>query len=382
MKLNRDTKVTIALGILWLITQAALLCFFGINAKNEALKYIKQAYFFMQQNRFEEPKYIFYSLPILLIALSIKIKAGYILFVVVQILFNGISSIAFYKTARYFLKTNSLAVVATVIFITFVPYQTWNSFLYTESVFLSLSTTFIYTFTLPENNKVIHLMRLALLFLLVFTRPLGLLYLPVLCFFYLATSKENRKIKIALICSVLFLMYTTFNYLYNGGAGMDILKPQKDGNIICLLPSGLMNKNLNITASDKPLNDLAFYIFHNSSHFFQLASLRLLSFFNLFRNSYSASHNIYLVVNMCLLYVFSIASILRSSLFKQKVYRYIFIPLSAIFCLGVMLQCDDYNSRFTMPLFPLIIIMAIDGMNVLLFRPQRKKESLGFRRPL
>ena len=376
MKLNRDTTVTIALGILWLITQAALLRFFGINVKNEALKYIEQAHFFMQQNRFEEPKYVFYSLPILLIALSIQTKAGYVLFVVVQILLNGISSIAFYKTARYFLKTNSLSVIATAIFITFVPYQTWNSFLYTESVFLSLSTIFIYTFILPENNNVIHLIRLVLLFLLVFTRPLGLLYLPVLCFFYLATSKSNRKIKIVFICSVLVLVYAALNYLYNGGTDMDILKPQKDGNIICLLPSGLMNRDLKIKATDKPLNDLVFYIFHNPSHFFQLALLRLLSFFNLFRNSYSALHNIYLVINMCLLYAFSIGSILKSSLLKQKLYRYVFIPLLTIFCLGVMLQCDDYNSRFTMPLFPLIIIMAIDGMNVLLFRPQKKNEGL------
>ena len=73
-------------------------------------------------------------------------------------------------------------------------------------------------------------------------------------------------------------------------------------------------------------------------------------------------HNMYVVICMVVLYGGLVLSVIKSKLIKHPAFAYIFLPLLLILCMGVMLQCDDYNSRFSMPLFPWIILLATDGM--------------------
>lgn len=359
------------LAFLWLSVQSILLYTEGIGIKDEAIKYIEQANLLLHQHSLEGRKYIFYLLPVLLIALSILLKLSFAFAVIIQILINAFSTIGFYVFAKQLSNNNkAIAVTATAFLITFIPYQTWNTFLYTESIFLSLSILLFYSFTVSGNKqKLIHLIRICLLISLLLSRPLGLLYVPAVGLYYLQRTLLPYYVKIILSIAVTLVLYATFNYLYTAGNDMDILKPVKDGNIICFLPTQYADASLNLQQTNNPLNDLGYYILNNPLHFIKLAALRTVSFFNLYRNDYSLLHNIYLIIVMLLIYTgILLGLIYKASVFKHNIIRYLFLPLLLFFILGVMLQCDDYNSRFSMALFPMFILFAVNGWYVLLKR--------------
>ncbi len=343
--------------------QGVLLYSNGIITTNEAEKYIGQAYHLSLEHRLDDHKYIFYFLPILTIYTGLALKLGFLFTVGVQLLVNSLATVAFYGIAKHMYASASKSTVATLLFITFIPLQAWNSYLYTESLFYSFCVFFMYVcMVLHDDRTSSHVLRILVLLLLVFTRPLGLLFIPVLCIFYLAKSGMPKIIKWGTLLTVGAALYLLINFLYTSNADMDILMPQKQGMVICFGGQVLASDNLVMQTSNEPLNDLAFFIWHNLAYFSKLAGARLVSFFNLYRKDYSMLHNVYLIVSMVALYGFGIVPLIKAMVARRPAIAYLFFPLLVILCAGVMLQCDDFNSRFSMPLFPWIILLATDGM--------------------
>ena len=102
-----NRKVFYLLGTAWLLMQAVLWWANGIGITNEADKYIGQAYHLQYDHHFDDPKYIFYSIPVFFIFLSLKLHAGFTFVVVVQLLLNAVATAAFYKLALKMMLGNS-----------------------------------------------------------------------------------------------------------------------------------------------------------------------------------------------------------------------------------------------------------------------------------
>jgi len=355
-------NTTILLAATWIMVQAFLLYSTDINSSGEAYKYIGQAYHLIHDHHVDEARYVFYFIPIALLAVAQYVHLQFIFYIGIQLLLNIISAVAFYRIADFLFKNKIASFISTFIFITFIPYESWNIFLYTDSVFYSFSLLFLYTcIVLDDAKKSTHFFRVALLIVLVFTRPLGILYIPALFAFYFSRSKINSRVKIFCALFVAVLVLFAINYLYQqGGGDMNILFPQVQGYVICFQYSSISPNAAGIMVSDNPVKDLIVYIIQNPLRFLQLAGLRFLSFFNLCRPYYSFTHNIYLAINMLALYFPAIISLLRFSLFRSKSIKHLILVLFVLFIAGVMLQCDDFNSRFIMPLFPPIILFAMN----------------------
>lgn len=360
---GKPNKTFYLLATAWLLMQTVLCWANGVGLTNEAEKYIGQAYHLQYDHHIDDSKYIFYFIPIFLIFVSLKLHAGFAFVVAVQLFINALATAAFYKVCMALLCNTRAAFAATLFFISFFPIQYWNTFLYTESVFYSLCIFFMYALVvLPSAKLSTHIVRALVVAALLFTRPLGILFLPVTFFFYLAQRSFKTVLKWLIGAAVCIGVYGLVNFLYHSNADMDILMPQIHGSVICFGPAVYTNPKLRVTNTGTPVSDLAWFILHNPWYFLKLATARLGSFFNLYRPEYSIVHNAYLILCMLVLYGLAIFSVIRSVLIKTAPFKYIFIPLLVIFCIGVMLQCDDFNSRFSMPLFPWIILLAAGGL--------------------
>ncbi|HWB28361.1 MAG TPA: hypothetical protein VG738_22970 [Chitinophagaceae bacterium] len=366
-------KPAYILFALWLVVQLILWVTNGTVTTNEALKYIGQAYHLQQQHQLDGTKYIFYLVPVCVIYACIILRAGFNAVVLIQLLLNAIATAAFYKICLTLFSNKARSFAATALLITFIPLQYWNSFLYTESLFYSFCILFIYCYTvLPPSKKSTHAARAVITLVLLFTRPLGILFLPVTAFYYLWQSRLRFITKLLVLVATCMAAAVLINYLYSGGADMDILMPQRNGFIVCYGDS-LPHTGIKTIDTGSPLNGLLYFIFHNPLYFSRLAFYRLLSFFTLTRSYYSPLHNLYLGCCMFFLYVPAVISVIISPLKKQNIFGYLFLPLLLLFCIGVMLQCDDFNSRFCMPLFPFIILLAVDGLFTIYNRVNKTK---------
>ncbi len=161
-------------------------------------------------------------------------------------------------------------------------------------------------------------------------------------------------------------MFFCINLLFNGGGDINILIPQVEGYIICFQHSFIAPNTITTVVSGNSFKDILLYILQNPLRFLELALLRLFAFFNLTRPYYSFLHNLYLAAIMLAFYFSAISSMFRFSLFKTNNSKNFFLMLFLAFVASVMLQCDDFNSRFIMPFFPIIILLAVNFWNNIL----------------
>src|SRR5674476_1442073 len=93
----------------WIAVQSLLIWQYGIVTGLEATKYIDEANHFLQFGNFNANNHYLYSTEIFLIAAVIKLRIGFAVIVVVQLLLNLFATIMFYKLSNSFLKKPLLA---------------------------------------------------------------------------------------------------------------------------------------------------------------------------------------------------------------------------------------------------------------------------------
>jgi hypothetical protein len=356
------TKTAALLAALWLLVQAGLLYAKGITINMESQVHINTATYFLQHGHFEIPKLWFYALPSLLLALCIKTGIGYWGMVLVQLAVNAVATLCFYKMCVHLSQNRTVAFIASFLLIVFIPLQVWNTFLYTESLFISGTIIFSYLLVRSRLGAAALVGVLAGLVLLTLTRPAGvLLVAPV--FLYVAQQKitgKNTLLKKALLVlpaigALVLLLNSVFK---RGGGDFDLMRPFVEEHIICFMPTAQPGQQLNLANTGQPIADLLYYILHNPAHFFKLIFLRLLSFFNLARPYYSTVHNLLLYAVMVPVYLLAITGLVKKTVMPGRFYLWVLIALYAI---AISLQCDDYHSRFAMVVFPYIFYFAAAG---------------------
>ncbi len=364
--------------ILWAIVQGALLVKNGIHTDLEAQVYINVANHLLDQGSFEAAKSWFYLIPILLIAVCIKTGIGYAGVVVVQILVNGLATVCFHHTCRRLGASRTATLAATILLILFIPLQVWNTFLYTESLFISFAMIGTYlVLRAPLSVKGI-IITLLVLVVLLFTRPSGILFLVPAFMYILQRGITGRyallkRTGIALVSALIVMVFVNTVYK-TGGGDLDIMKPYIEEHIICFIPSG-HTPTLDIAHTGQPVQDLWYYITHNPAHFTKLFFLRLFAFFNLSRPYYSFAHNGLLLALIILIYLLAIKGFVALCRRLISAHWYL-LWLVGCYAIAIAFQCDDYHSRFIMVIMPVLFYFAGVGLGSLL----SKKPNLDFSR--
>ncbi len=346
--------------MLWLFVQILLIWQNGIMIGLEATKYINEANYFLKFHRFNSNNHYLYSTQIFLIALVIKFHLGYFAIIIFQIFLNFISTVMFYKLSRSFLKIPPLVSLAIFFFIVNIPYQQYNTFLFTESVFYSL--TIIYSSYLLMLEK-LTLPKLGLIILLgailCITRPTGILFLiaAFLYIFFRFLKGLSFFSKSLIVLSFLIVSALTLNAMLNTGGSLDFMLPFKKENIICGV-NNLDDARIQTAERGNSLQGIAYYIINNKEQFFKLSLLKTTAFFGMLRNYYSFSHNVFLV---CFFYPFYIGFFIGvRKIFKQKDTRIIYIfSIIILYWITTLLTCDDWHNRFVLTVSPFLFLIGL-----------------------
>ena len=348
---------------IWLISTFVYLSFFGIVTTQEAGKYIEEANHFIKYGNFSAPRFWFYSITILIIAFSIKIKIGFIGAFIIQALINLFSYLLFHKALQKLFQQSLTPIFITVYLLIFWPFQSWVVYLYTESVFFSAVMILFSVLVLykPSTVKNISRIILALLFLLI-SRPLGLLFIFSVCIylFYYA----NTKWKIIIFCCfavALIASYYATNIIFATIKDWSITQAFEEESIICDLPSSGPYATLNLAKNGSQVYHLYYYVTHNFSHFLHFAGAKMQYFFLMKRDYYSPAHNYFLLINTISIYLLALAGLFIKPLKTNKGIILFMAGSILLFAITIIFQCDDYNNRFILPLFPFFVILAARG---------------------
>ena len=140
-KIYRYTELyaTYILFVCWFSVQAYLFYVNGINISGESINRIVEAKRLMNGNGLRGYSSYMYFSETFLIFISLKLKLGYAFAVAMQLLINLYALNCFYKYLHFLYENLIMALAGGCLLLLCVYYQFYNTYLYTESLFFSLS---------------------------------------------------------------------------------------------------------------------------------------------------------------------------------------------------------------------------------------------------
>ena len=354
--------------IIWTLMNGYLLKTYGIvSAVGEPPKYVFEAETLLRTGHLSSANYWLYFTQIALLTAAIRLKLSFVFVALIQLFCNLLAAICFYKTLLYLFHREKVAFIGTLMLLLNYPYQQFNVYLQTESLFYSLTlilSYFVLTLEKPDGKKLLFI--LLILAILCITRPTGLLFIPpvflYVFFVFLKKLSPWKKFGILAIIAAVFLFF--LNLALGSGGELDFMLPFRDERIICGVPTIQGFIPIKTAANPNSLYGLLYYITHNFSQFVRLAGLRTFAFFGLYREYYSTFHNICLMTFFYGLYLLALAAI--PFWLKNQPYRLCYL-LSAILLvwITVMLSCDDWHNRFYLSISPFMIILSARAISSL-----------------
>lgn len=347
-------------GILWLISTLIYVNIHGVVTELEAAKYVEEAKQLIETGSFSAPRFVFYSATILVIALALKLKIGMAGAFLIQALFNLFAYLLFYKALRKTFQFSLTPLLLIGYLLAFSPYQSWVSFLYTESFFFSSILILLSTLILlkPDILKNIGIIICAVLCTLI-SRPLGILMgLAVYFYFFFLVGRKWKIIMGGFSVVLIALGYYLVNTVFSSIHDWHITQAFEEESIICDLPAAQPYQKLDLTVSGSPVYQLWYYVTHNFNHFLNFAGVKIQYFFLMTRNYYSTAHNALLLLNVIPIYLLAGFSFFIKRRYFNKGVMAFLVSLLVTYTLTIIFQCDDYHNRFILSIYPLFVILA------------------------
>ncbi|RYY39293.1 MAG: hypothetical protein EOO08_10625 [Chitinophagaceae bacterium] len=361
--MSPQRRDALLLSVLFAAAHVVLYRASGIVSALEAEKYVRQAELVLNGTFPGSPKYYYYLPIIYLIAFAKKFALGYTFVVAVQTALSLASLLFFYNgTVRLFGRRAAL--IAGMLLCVFLPYFSWDFYLYSESIFFSGAMLLYYCIA---RLHTLHARQVLPLFILIaalmFTRPFGVLFIPPVFVFLLFAryrSRSDRFVAWGLSLAFAGLMLLVINRIFHGGEDMDAMKPFVEEHVVCFVPQQPTGAKLDLKYYDNGLKDIGYYIVHNPGHFARLMGQRLWSFFSLTRPWYSRAHNAAIAAFLIPVYFLFFVGWVQAAKRWKKAYTYL-VALIVLYPLAVTFQCDDWHGRFTMPVLVPVLALASFG---------------------
>jgi 4-amino-4-deoxy-L-arabinose transferase-like glycosyltransferase len=352
-------------GIVYLLFCVCILYRYGINTNGEAMKYIEDAQHILngQELRIEFFS-VFYVVYSLIISFFIYFSLGLQGVAIVQILFSFAAGCCIYKILADVTGDKKTGYAGLIFYLGCFPLQKWNFFLYTESLHTSFTVAGLYFFyCILYKGQVERWWGYAILLLLIiFSRPVGIIFLLAALITWFTWLIRKRKkiiyypVIIGFVILAIFLLQSPFVFYLNP----DSLRRME---VICQVPQ------TNSPVDYKEYNNSglrAFFhiIFYEIGfkNFFLTGIKKVAYFFSMIRGFYSLRQNIILLLTGLLLYPFAMAGIFffrneKGSFLQIFNVSYIFLTAA-----GIFFTCDEWSNRFIAPVLPHLIILAGLGL--------------------
>lgn len=368
----KNEKAIAAIAFLYAVFIFVLVRFTGIITNNEAEKYISGALAIYRGdlNTIVESQ-LFYTSYILFVSIFYILKKA-IVVVAAQSVLSFIAGIYLKKTIDYIIGKSKYSYIGMIVFLFAFPIQSWAITLFSDSFFVSLSIIVLF-YTIKKKTNIEIKLWLLLNIILIFSRPPGIfLVLPNITYF-LVQSKITRAIAIyttyglifIAILFCLFYMPTETKGYIRPIAAERIIVDSTDYNV----PDFTTNKKSTIAQAYNYISFKKGY-----SRLFTLYAKKTISFFTLNRTYYSRPHN-FAVLPFYLLYPLSILGLYF--LWKRGQQALCFLFSASIFGLTnlVSITYNEWHYRFTITIFPFLIILSTISIFFLLSRNKLKQNT-------
>lgn len=355
-----DKKGLILVIITWISVNLLLYIALGFQTGLESKKYIQEAENLYNQNGVSQLRYYFYFSIISLIYVA-KILGQDIYFgIYLQLIISLLAHIYFYKSLS---SKKSIGVknglLALTIIMTAPSFEYWNLTLYSESLFFSFILFFFATCIRykPISFKTISL-QATLLSCCIISRPLGiLLILPWIFFIVLCNFKKwSTQIIVSTFLIGTLTLIIIANFILGSIGDWDVIDPFSNGYIICGIPS--LNPPVQISLQSKtPIGQLIELLINEPKLFLSQCLNKIFAFFSQYRNYYSLTHNTYICIYSLLTFSLLIYQLIKKGM-KQPIIKMCLLII-LFWMTSILLQCDDYHSRFYSALIPAVALLCI-----------------------
>ncbi len=364
LKILSKAQLLIILVVLWLLIQAVHLKTFGIVTTGESTKYIDECQQLLQYGYFSDNKYLFYSVYILIHLFFYKLGFEIIGVYLFQLLLNLLAAYFFFELNYRITRKKSIAFIASSLLLLTQTFEMWTVYLYSESVYSSLIILFAYCFFVLNQKRKYNLILTTLVFvLIIFSRPTGLLMIPVLMSYsFVLLLKQAKYLKAILFISIISIaFFFLLDYAMHSSTTFDFMKPFVENEVLCYIPTENTPALTTHTGSNSILNVFE-YILHNKKQFAYISYQKFISFWGMQRSYYSNAHNLYFSLFFYPIYLFGLIGSYYLLKIEKKVFLFILI-LFTFYTMGVILTCDDWNNRFNIPIIPFVMMLGAIGIH-------------------
>ncbi len=369
-----NKKITTLTILLWSIATLIWFIVYGFRYDLEGEKYINQADYFLQHQNFEQKRHLFYATTIFIIAAFKFLLLNKMAALLFLLCINLFAYIKLSKALMQFFNNKIVALFVICFLLFFPPFQSWTMYLYTENIFYSLILLLLTQLLLTTSINHKNLFYLfTILFLLIFSRPLGILFIAPLLLFLLIIAKGKQRYYIfasGLLGVIIF--YFISQVVFTTTPDWTVQRSFTEENLICDMPTVSSNPTLNLIEDKSQLKVLLYYITHNFNHFLPLALKRLQLFFFNSRSYYSNMHNLYLLLILASIYGFLILKVKYIIKHTPKALFWFIVSIIGLFAASIAVQCDDYHNRFFMSLMPFWVLLVAIGLQSIFFGKQHK----------
>lgn len=356
--------IFILLLLIWGIIQTI---FFskGVRTSVDSALYINDAYRILEGDLPVE-RNLWYAGYSFFIAVVFICKGSLQSVMIVQIFFSGIAACCMYFMTLKISTQKSAAWLSVFLYVGWIKIHEWNSFIYTESLFTSMSVISI-TLLIHCKKYWQYTLVAALLLFTFFIRPAGFAFMVGLCFYFYfiarATWPLSKTIRICIVAffcfSCVFLLNEMLEHykLIESYAQVEIIYPKITLGIS--KPSNLVIPDVN----EPPLIRLVIFMYHNPLYFLELCALKLLLFLGNVKPYYSIIHNTIIIFILYPLYYFAIKGfkiISEGNEAKLFIFGYVLAQT-----LSIALTTENWDGRFLIPILPFIFILSSMGLSEL-----------------
>ena len=374
--LMKDQRIKFV-ALLYLLLSFIILFRVGVYSEGEAVKYINDATRILSHQGLDRGvfaiNYIVYSL---LLAIVLKFGISFFVIAAMQIILSLIAGLAIYKILFKITGNFITSILSCLLFLSCLTIQEWNYFLYTESFHVSFTVIALYFFYDIAVNKRFDRAGIFILvvFLIVFSRPVGIIYLLSLApvTIILLYHKNKRIFYLSLFLSFLGLFSILCSH-WIFYLNPDSLRRME---VICQVPTA---GNHLPYAEYNTAGLLAFFkVITNDIgilNFLILGCKKLTSFFIMIRPFYSSIHNLLLLVTIFIFYplaFFGAVLYKNSKSFYIKLFICFYLAYTSF---GIFFTCDEWSNRFIVPVLPMIIILAGLGFEYIIQKISGNKEK-------
>jgi 4-amino-4-deoxy-L-arabinose transferase-like glycosyltransferase len=252
------------------------------------------------------------------------------------------------------------AFISAFLYIGYVEICWWNTYILTESLFMSFTLISFYL-TLQVNSIKKLLLYLPVFIFSASLRPFGFVILLSIISYFLSVFFQKKKVETKWVSLFLLLIILPVLLLINKGSEtytLIFIDLFKRGDIIAdytnLKPYGRVDLvDVNKASSLFTLFEL---IFRNLFYSLQLFILKLLAFLAHIKPYYSFIHNLFIACCLYPTYFFFIKSMkVSANRIATRNFIVTYLLLTAII---VMVSVEDGDGRYLMPVLPLIFVFA------------------------